>query len=65
MDVKEIETAITQLPPAKIAELAEWFEEFHAQLWDNQVEQDLKAGRLDSLLKEAEKDLESGRCESL
>jgi hypothetical protein len=65
MDVKEIETAIAQLPPAEIAQLAEWFEGFHAQLWDNQVEQDLKAGRLDSLLKEAEKDLESGRCESL
>jgi hypothetical protein len=65
MDVKEIESAITQLPPAKVAELAEWFEEFHAQLWDSQVEQDLKAGRLNSLLEEAEKDLESGRCDSL
>lgn len=65
MDVKEIEVAITQLPPAKVAELAEWFEEFHAQLWDTQVKQDLKAGRLDSLLEEAEKDLESGRCDSL
>jgi len=65
MDVKEIESAIAQLPPAKVAELAEWFEEFHAQLWDKQVEQDLEAGRLDSLLKEAEQDLESDRCESL
>ena len=65
MDVKEIEVAITQLPPAKVAELAEWFEEFHAQLWDTQVKEDLKAGRLDSLLEEAEKDLESGRCDPL
>ena len=65
MDVKEIEIAIAKLPPAKVAELAEWFEEFHAQLWDTQVEQDLKAGRLDSLLAEAEQDLESGRCEKL
>lgn len=65
MDVKEIETAITQLPPAKVAELAEWFEEFHGRIWDRQLEQDLKAGRLDSLLKEAKEDLESGRCEPL
>ncbi len=57
MDVKEIETTIAQLPPAKVAELAEWFEEFHARIWDGQIEQDLKAGRLDSLFKEAEKDL--------
>jgi hypothetical protein len=65
MDVKEIASTIAKLPPAKIAELAEWFEEFHAQLWDNQVEQDVKAGRLGSLLEETERDLESGSCESL
>ncbi len=65
MDVKEIETAIGELPPAKVAEFAEWFEEFHARLWDRQLEQDLKAGRLDSLHKEAKKDLESDLCEPL
>lgn len=65
MDVKEIESAISQLPPAKVAELAEWFEEFHAQLWDKQLEEDVKAGRLDSLLREADQDHESGRCEKL
>ncbi len=65
MDIKEIETAIAQLPPAKVVELATWFEEFHAHLWDAQIEQDLKAGRLDALLKEAEQDLEAGRCEPL
>ncbi len=65
MDVKEIESAIAQLPPTKVAELAEWFEEFHAQLWDKQLEEDVKAGRLDSLLREAEHDHDSGRCEKL
>jgi hypothetical protein len=65
MDVKEIEGAIAQLPPTKVAELAEWFEEFHAQLWDKQLEEDVKAGRLDSLLKEAAKDHESGRSGKL
>ncbi len=65
MDVKEIESAIAQLPPAKMAELAQWFEEFHARVWDAQIERDLKSGRLDSLLKEAEQDLDSGRCEPL
>jgi len=65
MDVKEIETAIAQLPPAQVAELADWFVEFHANLWDKQIEQDVKTGRLQSLLDEARQDLESGRCESL
>lgn len=65
MDVQEIESAITQLPRAQVAELAAWFEEFHARLWDAQLEEDVRAGRLDSLLDETARDLDSGRCESL
>ncbi len=65
MDVKEIETAIAQLPAEKVAELAEWFAEFQAQLWEERIEQDVKAGRLDSLLEQAERDCESGRCDPL
>jgi hypothetical protein len=65
MDVKEIEKAIINLPPTEIAELAKWFEEFHAQVWDDQIERDMKAGRLDSLLEEAEGDFESNRYNPL
>jgi hypothetical protein len=65
MDIKEIESAIAELPPGELAELAAWFERFHAELWDTQIEQDLQSGKLDSLLKEAEQDLEAGRCEPL
>ena len=65
MDVKEIESAIAKLPPAEMAELARWFEEFHAQVWDQQIERDLKAGRLDSLLEEAKEDFDSNRCREL
>ena len=65
MDVQEIESAITQLPRAEVAELAAWFEQFHAQLWDSQIEQDVGSGRLDSLLEETRRDIDAGRCESL
>ena len=65
MNIKEIESAISQLPPAELAELAKWFEEFHAQSWDEQLEQDVKAGRLDALIKQAEQDFEQGQCEPL
>lgn len=65
MDVKEIETAIAQLPPAQVAELADWFDEFRARLWDQQIERDLNSGRLQTLLDEAKDDLESGRCKPL
>lgn len=65
MDIKEIETAISQLPPAQVAELADWFEQFHAQLWDQQIEQDLKSGRLKNLLEEAKQDFDASRCDPL
>lgn len=65
MDVQEIETAITQLPRAQVTELATWFEQFHARLWDAQLEEDVRRGRLDSLLDETAQELNSGRCESL
>jgi len=65
MDIKEIESAIAQLPPSELAELAKWFEEFQAQVWDEQLEQDVKSGRLDALLKQAEQDFEQGQCDPL
>ncbi len=65
MDIKEIESAITQLPPSELAELAKWFEEFQARVWDERLEQDMGAGRLDTLLKQAEQDFEQGQCEPL
>lgn len=65
MNVKEIETAISELPPAQVAELADWFDAYRAQLWDTQIKQDLDSGRLQTLLDETKRDLESGRCEPL
>jgi hypothetical protein len=65
MNVKEIETAISQLPPAQVAELADWFDEFRAQFWEQQIGRDLSSGRLETLLEEAKEDLESGRCKPL
>jgi hypothetical protein len=50
MTIKEIEAAITQLPAQELAELMAWLQEYHAQAWDKQIEDDLEAGRLDALL---------------
>lgn len=65
MSVKEIETAITKLPDDEIWEFAKWFEEFRAALWDKEIEEDIKAGRLDALADEALRDLDEGRCTDL
>lgn len=65
MDIKEIESAISQLPPSEVAKLAKWFEEFQAKVWDTQLEQDVQAGQLKTLIEQAEREFEDGRCEPL
>lgn len=62
MSVKEVEIAIAQLSPKELAELMAWLEEYHAQMWDKQIEEDLEAGRLDALL--AEVDAETQNTQS-
>lgn len=56
MSVREIENAITQLPTDELTELVIWLEEYYAAVWEQQIEQDLEAGRLDDLLAELDKE---------
>lgn len=65
MSIAEIERAIEQLPPEDLARFAEWFEEFMARAWDKQIEEDVQAGRLDALIREAEQEYEAGRTRPL
>ena len=60
MSIKEIETAITQLAAKEVVELSTWFENYHAQVWDKQIADDLNAGRLDAFIDEANKEHEAG-----
>ena len=65
MSVKEIERAISELAPSDLAKLAEWFEQYHAEVWDKQIERDYQEGRLDALIAEANREFEAGRCKPL
>jgi hypothetical protein len=65
MSVKEIEAAVSQLPPMDLADFSEWFEEFQADAWDRQIAQDVRAGRFDSILQRVEEQAASGQCKPL
>ncbi|MBI5207527.1 MAG: hypothetical protein HY934_07020 [Candidatus Firestonebacteria bacterium] len=60
--VKEIEKAITMLPKYDFSILREWFDEFEAKKWDEQIENDVKSGKLDKLAKKAMQDYHVGKC---
>jgi hypothetical protein len=63
--VTEIEAAISKLSREELLAFRSWFEDFDAEAWDRQFEQDVKAGRLDALAEEALRDLREGRCTDL
>jgi hypothetical protein len=65
MTITELEQAVTQLSHQDYARFREWFEEFDAQLWDKQIEEDAKAGRLDKLIAEATEEYNAGLSKPL
>jgi hypothetical protein len=62
---EEIEFAISTLPPGELNRLRAWFEQFDADSWDKQWEDDAKAGRLDRVADEAIEQFRHGRCTEL
>jgi hypothetical protein len=63
--IEEIESAIQGLSRHELAILRDWFDRFDALAWDRQFEQDVIAGRLDSLADEALNEFKEGRCSKL
>lgn len=64
-NLEQIKNAIAALPHDDIVALADWFAEFQADLWDKQIEEDAKAGRLDKFAAEARADHKAGRTTPL
>lgn len=51
--VENIEQEVTALTPAELAAFRKWFLEFDAQVWDRQIEEDVRRRKLDKLAEEA------------
>ncbi len=65
VSVQEIEQAVSRLPAKELALFRRWFQEFDAQLWDEQFEQDVKAGKLDKLAERAITEYQAGKFKEL
>ena len=51
--VENIEQEVQDLTPSELAAFRRWFLEFDAQVWDRQIEEDVRRGKLDKLADEA------------
>ena len=63
--VEEIEKAVAELPADELARFRAWFEEFEAARFDERIERDAKAGKLDQLSERALADFHAGRAREL
>ena len=61
MSLTEIKSAVRQLPPKDLAELAAFILEQDNAAWDKQIEQDAESGKLDFLFEEAERERAAGK----
>ena len=65
MSIKDIEVAITKLSAKELADLAAWFADYQARVWDEQIEKDLETGKLDRFLTEVESEYKAGKMKPL
>jgi hypothetical protein len=63
--IAEIEKAVAELSADQLAQFRVWFDEFDAARFDEKIECDAKAGRLDRLAEEALADFRVGRARRL
>ena len=63
--LEDIERAVSELPQEQLARFRAWFEEFEATRFDQRIERDAKAGRIDRLAEQALSDFRAGRIREL
>ena len=56
MSVQKLESAVATLPTEELHQFAQWFEEYLASKWDEQIVADAASGKLKALLDEADAD---------
>jgi len=63
--VEEITAAIAQLPADQVDRVRAWLADYAERRWDEQIEQDERAGRLDALIGRALEEHRAGRTRPL
>ena len=54
--IESLEREIERLSPEDLAEFRRWFTSFDAAMWDQQIESDVRDGKLDALAEKALRD---------
>jgi hypothetical protein len=63
--VEELENEIARLPAEQLREFRAWYEQFDTAAWDEELENDVAAGKLDSLADAAMAEHKAGKTKEL
>ena len=63
--INQLKADIERLPSEEFAELFRWLSEKDWERWDNEIEADSQAGRLDFLVREAREQKAKGTLKEL
>ena len=63
--VEKLEQTLQKPSLEELAAFRDWFRSYDSDEWDRQIEQDVRAGKLDSLADEAIAAHEAGRTKEL
>ena len=64
-ELEKLEERIQTLSPEELKKFRAWFVEFDARAWDEQIEADSKAGKLDALVSEGLAEYKAGKTRKL
>ncbi len=59
--IRDLEKAVSNLPPNDLAEFRAWFHKFDAVRWDKQFENDAVTGKLDRVAEKTLNDYRKGK----
>ena len=65
MTIEDLEKAVAKLPPDQFAQFRAWFDQFDAARFDQKIERDARAGKLDRMADQAVDDFRKGRAREL
>ena len=63
--VEKLEREVQNLSRTQLEAFREWFREYDADKWDRQIEEDVRAGRMDKLAEEALVEYKAGATKEL
>ena len=63
--VEIAEKQVEELSPRELAQFRHWFIEYDSDAWDEQIEADAAAGKLDAFAKEAIAEYEAGMARTI